>query len=170
MKAPSRQFESVASAFNANDWQYEIIDGQEVLQTIFEAHHSRVHVIAQTDVPISCLAVSGETQINFDPIYQGAILELVMRANKQLTMGAFEIDLDRGVLVCRITNLFDREMFDKDIISSMVHCVIAEVDRLTPYITVITQTPDDLLDELNVERLLLRDDLIPPVPGHEDEI
>jgi len=169
MKAPSRQFESVVSAFHSNDWQCEVIDGQEVLQTMFEAHHTRVHVLAQVYVPISCLSIVGETQINFDPIFHPYILELLMRANKQLTMGSFEIDMDRGVLVCRITNLFDREVFDKDIISSMVHCVIAEIDRITPYLTVITQTPSDLLEELSIERLLMREDLIPPVPGEDED-
>ncbi len=169
MKMPSRQFTSVLTAFNDNDWHCDVVEGQEVLQTIFDAHHTKVHVLAQVYVPISCLAIVGETQINFDPAYQGHILELVMRANKQLTMGAFEVDLDRGILVFRITNLFDRELFDKDIISSMVHCVIAEVDRLVPYVSVVTQTPYDLLDELSIERLLLREDLIPPVPGDQED-
>ncbi len=69
----------------------------------------------------------------------------------------------------RITNLFERDKFDVGIISSMVHAAIAEVDRITPYAGVIQQTPEDLLDDLSVERLLLREDLIPPVPGYEDE-
>ena len=46
--------------------------------------------------------------------------------------------------------------------------LLAEVDRITPYAAVIQQTPEDLLDDLSVERLLLREDLIPPVPDDED--
>jgi hypothetical protein len=46
----------------------------------------------------------------------------------------------------------------------MVHAAIAEVDRIMPFAAVIQQTSEGLLDDLSVERLLLREDLIPPVP------
>jgi len=52
----------------------------------------------------------------------------------------------------------------------MVHAAIAEVDRITPYAAVVQQTPEDLLDDLSVERLLMREDLIPPVPDSEEVI
>ena len=50
----------------------------------------------------------------------------------------------------------------------MVHFSIAELDRITPYAITIMQTEDDLLADLSIERLLMREDLIPPVP-EEDE-
>ena len=95
--------------------------------------------------------------------------ELLARANKQLTLGGFEFDLDRNRLVFRITNLFEKEKYDADIVTSMVHCAIAELDRITPYASIVAQTPDDLLDDLDLERLLMREDVIPPVPGDEDD-
>ena len=97
------------------------------------------------------------------------VLELLARANKQLTLGGFEYDLDREFLVFRITNLFEREKYDSDIISSMVHCAIAELDRITPYAAIVRDTPGDLLDDLDLNRLLMRQDVIPPVPGDEEE-
>ena len=51
----------------------------------------------------------------------------------------------------------------------MVHCTIAEVDRIIPFCTIIQQTAEDLLDDLSIERLLMRQDLLPPVPGAEDD-
>jgi len=96
------------------------------------------------------------------------IRELFGRANKKLTLGSLEYDLDREQLMFRITNIFERDKFDGDIISSMVHAAIAEVDRITPYASVIQQTSESLLDDLSIERLLLRDDLIPPVPEDEN--
>ena len=85
-----------------------------------------------------------------------SVLELLARANKQLTLGGFEYDLDREFLVFRITNLFEREKYDSDIISSMVHCAIAELDRITPYAAIVRDTPGDLLDDLDLGRLLMR--------------
>ena len=98
------------------------------------------------------------------PTHLAATLELMMRANKQLTLGSFEFDIDRQQLVFRITNLFDRERFDADIVSSMVHCAIAELDRIVPLLGVLMKTPADLLEDLSLPLLLEREDLLPPVP------
>jgi hypothetical protein len=96
-------------------------------------------------------------------------LELLARANKPLTLGGFEYDIDRGMLVFRVTNLFERERYDSDIISSMVHCAIAELDRIVPYVAIVRSTAEDLLPDLDLKRLLMREDVIPPVPGDEEE-
>jgi hypothetical protein len=104
-----------------------------------------------------------------DEEHMPVVLELLARANKQLTLGGFEYDLDRGMLVFRTTNLFEKERFDSDIISSMVHCAIAELDRIVPYAAIVRDTHGDLLDDLDLQRLLMREDIIPPVPGDEEE-
>ena len=97
------------------------------------------------------------------------MLELLARANKALTLGGFEYDLDRAMLVFRITNLFEREVFDSNIVTSMVHCAIAELDRITPYVATVRDTPSEQLDDLDLNYLLSCEDLIPPVPGEEEE-
>ena len=104
-----------------------------------------------------------------DAVHLAPVLELLARANKQLTLGGFEYDLDRAYLVFRTTNLFEREKYDSDIISSMVHCAIAELDRITPYVAIVRDTPKDLLGDLDLIRLLMREDIIPPVPGDDEE-
>jgi len=106
--------------------------------------------------------------MEIDEFREPLLLELLHRANKQMNLGGLEYDLDRRRLVFRITNIFEREKFDADIVSTMVHCTIAEVDRITPYCAIIVQTSEDLLDDLSIERLLLRQDLLPPVPGDEE--
>ena len=68
-----------------------------------------------------------------------------------------------------MTNLFERERYDSDIISSMVHCAIAELDRIVPYVAIVRSTAEDLLPDLDIRRLLMREDVIPPVPGDEEE-
>ena len=42
---------------------------------------------------------------------------LFMRSNKMLNLGNLEYDIDRKVVVFRITNAFDREAYDKDIVA-----------------------------------------------------
>ena len=156
-------------AFGQQGWQFEHLEGKDVIRTAFEAYHTHVHLHAQAFPQLNALSVVGEAPLELEVEQEPVLLELLARANKKLTLGSLEYDLDREQLMFRITNMFERDKYDADIVSSMVHAAIAEIDRITPFAGVIRQTPVDLLDDLSVERLLLREDLIPPVPGEEDE-
>lgn len=169
MRPPSVQLQSVQDAFGNQGWQCERIEGREVVQTGFEAHHTHIHLLAQAFPELNALAIVAETPMAFDKRRRPFALELLTRANKQLTLGGFEYDLDRELLIFRITNLFERDKFDRDIISSMVHCAIAELDRLTPLAAVLNRTADDLLADLSLPLLLEREDLLPPVPDFDEE-
>jgi hypothetical protein len=170
MRPPSLQLESVIEAFGRQGWHCEPIEGREVIRAHFEAHHTHLQLHAQVFLELNALSVVVETPCAPDSAHLGAALELLMRANKQLTLGAFEFDFDRQQLVFRITNLFERERFDADIVSSMVHCAIAEIDRLTPLIGTVLRTGPDLLDDLALPLLLEREDMLPPFgDGSEEE-
>jgi hypothetical protein len=169
MRPHSRQILTVEETFGSNGWHCELVDGRDVLRAGFEAHHTRVDLIAQAHPQLNALSVVSETPMELGEDHLPVVLELLARANKQLTLGGFEYDLDRAMLVFRITNLFERERFDSDIVSSMVHCAIAELDRIIPYVAIVRNTPADLLDDLDLQRLLMREDVIPPVPGDMEE-
>lgn len=169
MTPASRQLQSVIDTFGQQGWHCEPIEGREVVTSTFEAHHTRINLHAQAFPNLNALAAVGETPLNFDEERQPLALELLMRANKQVTLGNFEYDLDRRLVVFRITNVFEKELYDRDIISSMIHCVIAELDRITPLLSVINQTADDLLPDISIPLLLEREDLLPPVPEYDEE-
>ena len=170
MRPHSRQILCVQETFGTNGWHCELVENRDVLRAGFEAHHTRVDLIAQAHPQLNALSIVSESPMPIDPTRIPRLLELLTRANKQLTLGGFEYDLDRNHLVFRITNLFEKERFDGDIISSMVHCAIAELDRITPYAAVVRDTRHDLLEDLDLGRLLMREDLMPPVPGDENEM
>ena len=169
MRPHSRQILTVEEAFGQQGWHCELVEGRDVLRAGFDAHHTRVDLVAQAYPQLNALSIVSESPMPLDDDHQSPVLELLARANKQLTLGGFEYDMDREFLVFRITNLFERERFDSDIISSMVHCAIAELDRIIPYAAIVRDTPSDLLDDLDLGRLLMREDIIPPVPGDEEE-
>jgi hypothetical protein len=170
MRPPSLQILSVESTFGNNGWHCELLDGRDVLRASFSAHHTKIQLHAQSYTPINALAVVGECPLALSAGHLPYLLELLCRANKYLNLGSFEFDLDRQFLVFRITNIFEKERYDADIVTSMVHCAIAELDRITPYAAIVQRTPRDLLKDLDLQRLLERDDLIPPVPGDEDDL
>lgn len=170
MKAPSLQILSVETAFGKNGWHCELVEGRDVLRASFSAHHTRIQLHAQSYTPINALAIVGETAMRITAAHLPAMLELLCRANQQLNLGAFEFDIERQMLGFRITNIFERERYDADIITSMAHCAIAELDRITPYAATVQRTAEKSLAKLNIVRLLEREDLIPPVPGDEDDL
>ncbi|HCI91263.1 MAG TPA: hypothetical protein DHW77_07760 [Verrucomicrobiales bacterium] len=168
MRPTSIQIQSVMEAFGQQGWQCEQLEGQDVIRTAFEAYHTHVHLHAQAFPQLNALSVVGEAPLELEVEHEPIVLELLARANKKLTLGSLEYDLDREQIMFRITNMFERDKYDADIVSSMVHAAIAEVDRIMPFAAVIQQTSEGLLDDLSVERLLLREDLIPPVPDEAD--
>lgn len=164
MRPHSRQILCVEEIFGQNGWHCELVEGRDVLRAGFDAHHTRVDLVVQAHPQLNALSVVSESPMELDGPHQAAVLELLNRSNKQLTLGSFEYDLDRRLLVFRFTNLFEREKFDPDIVASMVHCAIAELDRITPYVAIVRGTRADLLGDLDLDRLLSREDVIPPVP------
>jgi hypothetical protein len=169
MRAHSRQILSVEEIFGSNGWHCELVEGRDVLRAGFEAHHTRVDLVVQAFPQLNALSIVGEVPRPAGERHMPYLLELLARANKPLTLGGFEYDLDRAMLVFRITNLFERERFDGDIVASMVHCAIAETDRIVPYASMVCTTAVDLLPDLDLERLLQREDVLPPVGGGEEE-
>jgi len=169
MKGHSRQILSVQDVYGEHGWHAELLDGADVIRSVFEAHHTQVEVISQAYVPLNALCVTSECPMSIPSTHFPTAMELFMRANKQLNLGNLEYDLDRQVVIFRISNVFDREVFDKDIVSSMVHSGIAELDRFVPYLGTVLQTSPELLSDLSIERLLLREDFLPPVPEGEEE-
>ena len=169
MRPHSRQILVVEETFGRNGWHSELVEGRDVLRAGFEAHHTRVDLIAQAFPELNALSIVSEAPMEMGQTHLPSVLELLARANKPLTLGGFEYDIDRGMLVFRVTNLFERERYDSDIISSMVHCAIAELDRIVPYVAIVRSTAEDLLPDLDLKRLLMREDVIPPVPGDEEE-
>jgi len=170
MRPPSLQFQSVIDAFGKQGWHNEPVEGREVLTALFDAYHTRVRLVAQVFTELNLLCVVAEAPLEMDQDRYDMFFELLMRANKQLNVGSLEYDIERNELVFRVSNFFDREKFDIEIISSMVHAGIAEIDRFLPYANILATTAEELLPDLNIERLLMREDIIPPVEGDEDII
>jgi hypothetical protein len=169
VRPPSIQLQSILDAFGKQGWQAEQVEGREVVQTAFESHHTSLHLHAQVFPELNALAIVAETPFALPTTHKGTACELLLRANKQLTLGGFEYDFDRGQLVFRLTNIFERERFDADIISSLVHCAIAELDRMVPLVSTLNRTAPALLADLSLPLLLEREDLLPPVPEFDEE-
>jgi len=155
--------DTIRRAFTQRGWHYETVPGREVVEAGFDAHHTRVRVHAQAFPDIRAVSVVGYATAEVPPARTGLIAEALMRFNQQLTLGNFEMDYDAGRVFFRITNVFLSEAGDASVIASLVHAAVAEIDRLTPFLTLLLRMEAAELSHLNLRLFLQREDLLPPV-------
>jgi hypothetical protein len=168
--ADSELFSTVCSTFDSNGWNYTQVSGREVIRAGFEAHHTRVELHVQAFEPLAAVSIVAESahQIN-DPAKRERLAELVMRVNKTLTVGNFELDWDTGQIMYRATNLFPTPQGVPSIIEGLVHNAVGEMDRMAPMESIILSAEGAELAGLKVADLLQRQDLLPEVPSPESK-
>jgi len=160
----SELFTATLSAFKAQGWIYREVTDMEVIEANFEAHHGKVPLHVQIYGAANIACVVARASLIVPNTHRLPVAELIMRTNKELNIGNFELDWDEGVIMFRVTNIFPPQQHDVRILASLVHAAIAEVDRLCPYLGEIIQTPKGELMLLSVTDLLKRQDLLPPAP------
>lgn len=158
---------AVQQTFTRMGWQFRRVEGREVLEADFEIYHTRTRVHAQVFAQLNAVSVIGTLAHKVPDSRSGTVGEMLMRTNKELTIGNFELDHDTGTVLFRATNIFPAGGADGSIIASLVHTTLAEVDRLTPFLTIILRMGPGELGALNLKTFLMREDLLPPVPDDE---
>lgn len=164
----SALFSAVQETFARMGWECRRVEGREVVEADFEVYHTRTRIHAQAFADLQAVSVVGALSHKVPDSRSGTVSEMLMRTNKELTMGNFELDHDSGTVLFRATNIFAPEHVDGNIIASMVHTTLAEVDRLTPFLTIVLRMTTVELGALNLKTFLMREDLLPPVPDADD--
>jgi hypothetical protein len=154
---------AVLNAFKNMGWQYRAVPNAEVVESWFEAHHTKVFLHAQTHAEAGIVTVVSNGSFNVPKTHLKATAELLMRSNKELNLGNLEIDWDSGQVMFRVSNIFPANRHDERIIASLVHAAVAEMDRVTPYLAELCRLGTGELLLLNIPELMAREDLLPDV-------
>ena len=160
----SALYSATLSAFKTQGWIYREVSGMEVIEADFEAHHTKVPLHVQIYGEPNIASVVARASVAVPKTHRTQVAELIMRTNKELNLGNFELDWDDGVVMFRVTNIFPQGNHDQRILASLVHAAIAEIDRITPFLGEICHTPKGELILLKVADLMKRQDLLPPAP------
>ncbi|TLD69628.1 hypothetical protein FEM03_16860 [Phragmitibacter flavus] len=155
---------AVLNAFKQQGWACTEVPGMTVVESQFEAYHSKIALHLQSYDEPQILSIVANVSLTVPHTHKSRTAELLMRVNRELNLGSFEIDWDRGAVMFRQSQVFANHQFEPSIIISLVHNALAEVDRITPYIGILCKTVPSLLPMLSIPDLLLREDLLPPVP------
>lgn len=158
---------TVLNAFKSRNWAYREVPNLEVVEASFEAYHGKIPLHVQSFPEVHIVTVVSQASLNVPATHKPRAAELLMRANKELNLGNFEMEWDSGMVMFRMSNVFPKHRYDEGIIASLVHNAITEMDRMTPYLGELCQTSKVMLPLLDVPGLLKREDLLPVVPETE---
>ena len=79
MRPHSRQILSVEEVFGKNGWHTELVEGRDVLRAGFEAHHTRVDIVAQAFTELNALSIVSESPMFIAEPQMPALLEACIR-------------------------------------------------------------------------------------------
>ena len=161
---------AVEQTFSRMGWECRRVPGHAVVEADFELHHTRTRLHVQVFPPLNAVSVVAQGSNVVPDSRAGLVSEMLMRTNRELTVGNFELDYDTGTVLFRATNLFGSGPVPGEIIASLVHSALAEMDRITPFLTLILRMESQELGTLNLKLFLQREDLLPPVPEDADSL
>ncbi len=168
----SALFESVKASFDAEEWAYREVEGQEVILAGFEAQHLKIELHVQVFEEIGAISVVSESVRTTDSAaLRERLAELILRTNQELTVGNFEMFWDEGRVIFRASNLFPEGQGDPRIISGMVHSTISEMDRLEPMMDTLFEAEKYAggeLAALSIPILMENSADNPPPPAQEE--
>ena len=161
---------AVLNAFKSRSWTYREVSGLEVVESGFDAYHGRVLAHVQSFAAAHFVTVVANASEAVPAGHRNRAAELLMRVNKELSLGAFEMDWDSGQVMFRQGNVFAELRYDEPVIAGLVHNAVGEMDRLTPFLGELCRTKKEMLPLLDVPALLLREELLPPVPAQGESV
>lgn len=140
-----------------------------MLESSFEAYHTKVPVHVQSYGDMHLISVVATASITVPHTHKSRAAELLMRVNRDLNLGNFELDWDQGIVVFREGQVFSKHRYDESVIINLVHNAIAEMDRMTPYLVELCKATPAMLPLLDLKQLLKREDLLPVVPVDDED-
>ncbi|MEM7144448.1 MAG: YbjN domain-containing protein [Verrucomicrobiota bacterium] len=165
----SELFDAVKQAFRDMEWSYEEVPEAAVVKAGFEAYHTKVELHAQVFAEQGVVSVVSQLPLmKGDEAVKRVVAEVLVRVNRELTLGGFEMDWEHGQVLFRISNVFVPGAYRADVLASMVHATVSETDRVAPYVDLVQKAPADELARFDVGALLARTDLLPVVESEDD--
>lgn len=152
----SALYVSALNTFKHMNWGFHALQEREVIESGFEAHHTKVPLHVQCYGESGLLSVVSRASFEAPRTHFPAVSELLMRTNKTLNLGNFELDWDSGTVLFRVTNLFPPNRADEKTIASLVEIAVAEMDRLTPPLAEVCRTPKGELLLLKIPEVMAR--------------
>ena len=156
----NKSLKSVETAFKKGNWEYIKIN-EEVIEASFEGHHTHIRIHIQIFPEIKGIHVVSSTPASIKETHEASLFSLLNEANITSTIGNFEYQKKRDIVIFRAVNLFETEKFSPTIILSLIHSAIAEIDYFSACVSTLRKISQEKLGKLDPLEILTRKDLYP---------
>jgi len=144
--------------FQEDQWNFQKLENQPVVRAGYRGEHGTWVCYARADEEFHRFIFHSLMGLNIPPQYRLPVVEYLTRANYQLVIGNFDMDLDTGNVRFRTAvELQDDTVLTVDQVRSLAYTNVRTMDHYFPGVMAVVH--GGLLPETALER-------IDPLPAH----
>ncbi|MEH2032173.1 MAG: YbjN domain-containing protein [Nostoc sp.] len=125
-------FEEMVNFFKADDWPFVQIEGQPVLQIVFQGENGKWTCYANTRIEQQQFIFYSLCSVNAPEDKRLAVAELLTRANSGMLIGNFELDFADGEIRYKTSIDVEGDRLSYAIIRRLVYANVTMMDRYLP--------------------------------------
>ncbi|MEH1983839.1 MAG: YbjN domain-containing protein [Nostoc sp.] len=154
LKTPSTSeaiFEEMVNFFKADDWPFVQIEGQPVLQIIFQGENGKWTCYASTRIEQQQFIFYSLCSVNTPEEKRLAVAEFLTRANSGMVIGNFELDFADGEIRYKTSIDVEGDRLSYAIIRRLVYANVTMMDRYLPGIMSVIYgnvSPEDAIAQI----------------------
>ncbi|MUG97832.1 YbjN domain-containing protein [Scytonema sp. UIC 10036] len=135
IKRPSTSeaiFEEMVNFFKADDWSFIQIEGQPVLQIVFQGENGKWTCYASTKIEQQQFIFYSLCSVNAPEDKRLAVAEFLTRANSGMVIGNFELDFANGEIRYKTSIDVQGDRLSFALIKRLVYANVTMMDRYLP--------------------------------------
>jgi hypothetical protein len=154
LKTPSTSeaiFEEMVNFFKADDWPFVQIEGQPVLQIVFQGENGKWTCYASTRIEQQQFIFYSVCSVNAPEEKRLAVAEFLTRANSGMVIGNFELDFADGEIRYKTSIDVEGDRLSYALIRRLVYANVTMMDRYLPGIMSViygNATPEDAIAQI----------------------
>jgi hypothetical protein len=144
-------FEQICGYFEENQWQFDRLEGREVLRMGFQGEHGQWTCFAQAREKQQQFVFYTRPEFQVPETYRSAMAEFVTRANYGVILGNFELDFNDGEIRYKTSIDIEGGELLPQFIRNLVGTNITMMDRHLLALQSVAsgeRTPLEALDDL----------------------
>lgn len=131
-------FQAVVEHFKQGGWGFEANETEPILRASFNLRNGRVCCVAIIEKADDLLQFFSFLPVVIPPEKRPAVAEVCLRASYRLTMGAFEMDFERGEVRFHTSALYRAGELTDDVIQRVIGANLFTTDVYFPaFMTVV---------------------------------
>ena len=130
-------FEAVINFFETDDWPFSLIEGEPVLETVFQGQNGKLSCYAKAREEQRQFVFYSICPINVPENKRLAVAEFITRANYGMVIGNFELDFTDGEIRYKTSIDVEGDRLSFALIKTLVYANVTMMDEYLPGIMAV---------------------------------